>query len=91
VTLQAPAGQAVPSRMVLIRDQNDEPVVVERVVADDPAIRCTWAQGSNNLAAVKISVDRTCVPGDGLDSAVHIHVSKPVPDTLHIPVHCQLK
>ena len=85
LTLTAPPGQPVPSRIVLIRDSKDEPVIVERVVADDPAIICKWAQGPNNQATVKISVKES--PGaEPLKSAVHVHISKPVSEVLTIPV-----
>ena len=46
VTLTAPPGQPIASRIVLIRDTKDKAVVVERVVADDAAIVCTWGTGT---------------------------------------------
>src|SRR5262249_45518919 len=54
VNLVAPAGQPIPSRVLLVRDNDNQGVVVERVVADDPGIVCHWAPGPNNLATVKV-------------------------------------
>lgn len=90
VTLLAPRGQPVPSRIVLIRDANDQQVVVDQITADDPAVVCQWAQGPNNLATVRVTVDRTRVPGDHLSSAVHVRLRQPVAETVTIPVSCTL-
>lgn len=90
VTLLAAHGQPVPSRIVLIRDANDQAVVVDHITADDPAVVCQWAQGPNNLATVKITVDRTRVPGEHLRSAVHVQLSQPLSETVTIPVTCTL-
>src|SRR5205823_6646226 len=42
VTLTAPPGQPVPSRIVLVRDGDGQGVVIDRVEADDPAVLCQW-------------------------------------------------
>ena len=89
VALAAPAGQPLPSRVVLIRDRDDEQVEVERVVAEDPALVCTWAPGPNNLATVKVGADGGKIAAGGLRSFVHVHVSKPVPQVVTISVSIQ--
>ncbi len=86
VTLSAAAGQPLPSRIVLIRAANEQPVAVERIAADDPAISCQWAAGPNHMATVKISVDRNQLRDGQLQSAVHVQVTQPVRETLTIPV-----
>jgi hypothetical protein len=86
VTLTAPPGQPVPSRIVLIRDSDDQGVVIDKVEADDPAVTCRWAQGPNRMATVRVRVDRAQVRGDGLHATVQVHVSKPQPDVLLIPI-----
>jgi hypothetical protein len=88
VSLAAPRGQPVPSRIVLLRPAGDGAVVVERVEADDPAVVCTWAQGPDNCATLKVAIDRGRLPADGLHSTIHVHISKPAPDTLTVPVTC---
>jgi hypothetical protein len=91
VALTAPAGQPLPSRVVLIRDRDDEKVEVERIVTDDPALVYTWAEGPNNRATVKLSADRARITGKQFSSAVHVHVRKPVPAVVTIPVKCELQ
>ena len=68
VSLAAARGQAVPSRIVLLRPAGAEPVVVERVEADHPAVVCTWAAGPDNCATLRVGIDRAKLPADGLHS-----------------------
>ncbi len=86
VDLLAPLGQPVPSRIVLVRDNHDHEVVIDAVTSDNPAITCQWAKGPGNLATLKISADRKGVPEQGLHGFVQVNVSKPVKQTLTIPV-----
>jgi hypothetical protein len=86
VTLRAPAGQAMPSRLVVVRDGGNEPVVVEGVETDDPALVCQWASGPNRLATVRIGVRREAVTAGEAHGVVRVHISKPVRETLTIPV-----
>lgn len=86
IVITAQAGQPIPSRIALLRDRDGEAVIVDRVEADDPAVQLRWAQGPGNQATVKVSVDRANLRGDHLESAIHIHLSKPVAETLTLPV-----
>ena len=61
-------GRPVPSRIVLLRPAGDEPVVVERVEADHPAVVCTWAAGPDGCATLSVGIDRAKLPADGLRS-----------------------
>jgi hypothetical protein len=88
VSLTAAVGQPFPSRLVVIRDSENQQVHIERVVADDPAISCQWAQGPQNMATLKVRVERAKLHGAHLQSAVHVEISQPVPQTLTIPVTC---
>ena len=86
-----PRGQPAPSRVVVIRAGNgDEEVVVDRVEADDPALRCRWVQGPGKMATLRVSVDHTRVK-DVLNSAVRVYVSKPAATVLTIPVVCRTR
>jgi hypothetical protein len=76
---------------VLLRPAGSGAVAVERVEGDDPAVVCTWAAGPDNCATVRVSIDRTKLPADGLRSAIHIHVSKPAPETVTVPVSCRVE
>jgi hypothetical protein len=91
VELSAPAGQPLPSRIVLLSSADGRPVVVEGVEPDNPAIECRWAAGPGPRATLKVHVDRTHVSADGLHGAVRIRLSQPVPQTLVVPVTCTLR
>jgi hypothetical protein len=86
VALSAPTGQPAPSRLLVIRDQDEQPVVIDRVEADDPALSCTWSEGPNTPGAVRVRLDPKGLGADGLRSAIHIHITKPVETTLTVPV-----
>ncbi len=88
VELRAAAGQEFPSRIVLLRDADGQPVVIERVTADDPALVCTWAEGPGALATVRVRVDRSRLPAAGLRSAIHVTTRRPVAETVTVPVTC---
>jgi hypothetical protein len=89
VSLVTPHGQPVPSRIVLLRPAGAGAVVVDRVEADDPAVVCTWAQGPNDCATLKVGIDRGRMPADGLRSAIHAHISKPISEIITIPIMCR--
>jgi hypothetical protein len=91
VTARAAPGQAVPAQLLRVRDARDEPVVVEEVTADDPAIQCRWANGPENLATVRVQIDRTHLRGNSLQSAIHIRLAGPVQETLTVPVSCTVE
>jgi hypothetical protein len=91
VALSAPAGREVPSRIVRIRDREDQPVVIEQITADDPAITCRWAQGPNNLATIRVIVDRARLKGGSLQSQIHVLFGGPARETLTIPVTCTVE
>jgi hypothetical protein len=91
VSLSAPRGQPVPSRIVLLRPAGAGAVEVGRAEADDPAVVCTWAPGPDRCATLKVSIDRTKLPADGLHSAIHVHISKPVSETVTVPVACHVE
>jgi hypothetical protein len=91
VELSAPAGQPLPSRIVLMSSADGRAVVVEGVEADNPAIECRWAAGPGPRATLKVRVDHTRVAGDGLRSAVRVRLNQPVPQTIVVPVSCTLR
>lgn len=85
------AGRPIPSRVLLVRDWEGQGVEIEKVVADHPGIHCTWARGPGAMATVKIIVDGTRLTGDVLNSAIHIHVAKPVAEVVTIPLTCTVR
>jgi hypothetical protein len=80
-----PAREA-PTRLVLVRDSAGEPVTIDRVDADDPAVTCRWPEGPTSPGAVRVRLDPARAGDGGPHGAIHIHVSKPVAETLTVPV-----
>lgn len=91
VSLSAPAGQPVPSRLLLVRDRDNRDVVIEEVSADHPAVSCRWVERPGTTASVKISVDRERCPTATLQATIQIRVKQPVEHTLSVPVTCRLQ
>lgn len=90
LTLTAPAGQPIPSQRVLIRASAQQPVSIERVTVDNPAVQVQWAKGEFPAAVVKVSVDRTRVSGGEVKTLLHVHVRQPAPEVLVIPLTVRL-
>jgi hypothetical protein len=88
VTFLTSPGQAVPARIVLVRDRDNQEVVVDKVETDHPAVICQWAQGPGTMATVKVRVDPTRLHEESLHTLFQVHVRKPVPETVLIPVTC---
>jgi hypothetical protein len=91
VAFEAEAGRPIPARLMVIRMADDESLVIERVEADDAALVCDWSKGPNKPATVKVRVDRSKLSVNELKSALHIHVSKPVQETLTVPVTVRVR
>jgi hypothetical protein len=86
VVLDAGLGAALPSRLLLVRDSGEEPVLIAGIKADHPALRCKWAQGPGNAVTVRIQLDRTAVPDSTFRSMIHVIVRQPVACVLDLPV-----
>jgi hypothetical protein len=86
VVVSVPAGQSAPSRLIVIRDQDEQPVVIDRVEADHAALSCTWSEGANTPGAVRVRVDPKGLGTNSLQSAIHIYITKPIETTLTLPV-----
>src|SRR5262249_1643184 len=78
VVLTAGRGQPFPARLLLVRDSKDEPVVIDEIQADHPAIRCNWTAGPGHAATVRVQVDRSALPPGQVRTAIHVRVSGPV-------------
>jgi hypothetical protein len=91
VVLSGTAGQPLPSRIVLLGSADDQVVEVDRVEADDPAVRCQWAKGPGRRTTLKVQVDHTRISGQAFRSVVHVHLRQPGTQTLTIPVQCDLR
>ena len=88
VVLVAPAGQPLPSRLVLIRDEQGQPVHIDQVRSDDPAITAQWVPGPGAMATLRIRADRKLLSGETIRCAVHAQIDQPVQETVTISVLC---
>jgi hypothetical protein len=86
VTWTAAPDSPLPAQLVRVRDRDNQAVLIDRIVADNPAITCRWAPGPETMATVKILVDSRLLSGGAMRSAIHVHVGKPVREVLTIPV-----
>jgi hypothetical protein len=75
------------SRLIVIRDSDDQPVLIDNVEADSPALICQWSKGENRAVTVKVRVDSKVNQESKFSSAIHVHVSKPISTILTIPVN----
>jgi hypothetical protein len=94
VSFEGKVGEALPSKIVLVRDADDEghqTVTIEKITADDPALTCRWAAGPNLMATVKIQVDAAQLKGrTSLQTLIHIQVREPA-QSVTVPVEVSLK
>jgi hypothetical protein len=84
--IELPLRPGVSSRMVLIRDRDNQEVEVEAVSADNPAISCRWAKGPGTMSSVRIQVDPERIQNSNEGITVRVQVAKPVRQTLLIPL-----
>jgi hypothetical protein len=75
-----------PSRLVLLRGGDDDMVEIEGVDVDDAALRCEWSPGSRPTGALRVRVDPAKLTAESLKAMVHIRLSKPVAQTVDVPV-----
>jgi hypothetical protein len=87
----AQPGHAIPSRIVLLRDGQNETVDIGQITTSDPAITCTWAQGPGTHATLRIRVDRSRLKEEALKGSVEVHIRKPAAETVTIPVTVNLQ
>jgi len=91
VSLLAEQGKPSPARIVLIHDSRDEPVSIDTVVADHPALMVRWAQGPGPMATLRLWLDAAGLPAGTFAASVHVAVGGRVRETLTIPVLCTVK
>jgi Protein of unknown function (DUF1573) len=86
IELSVRPGSSLPSRMVLIRDRENQEVEVEAVSADSPAVTCRWVKGPGAMTTLRVQIDRNQVQDSKWQSTVRVQVAKPTRQTLLIPV-----
>jgi hypothetical protein len=86
VSMRGSADQAVLTKIIVLRNSGDVPVDVEKIAAEDPAVHCTWAQGPDNDATIKLTIDRRQMRGDHLLDTLRIQLRKPSEQVVTVPV-----
>jgi Protein of unknown function (DUF1573) len=86
VSLAGSRGQPAVSRLVILRDSKGEPIKIDTITADDPAIHCRSAEGPGAMATVRISADPAGSTGSSIRSAVHIRLLQPAQSVIIVPV-----
>lgn len=71
------------SQMVRLRAVGEQAVRIEKIDADHPAIKCTWAPGPGNDATLKIAADAWRLPAADVAARVRVQVGT---TALTIPV-----
>jgi hypothetical protein len=89
VNLMLSKGQP-GSRVVLLRGEGEQEVIVDRIETDSAALACRWAAGPGKMATLKVSVDGAKVV-ETLKGTVRVHIRKPSPTTVTIPVVCTVR
>lgn len=74
-----------PSRLVLLHGDDGDEVEIGGVDAD-AAVRCEWTPGPRPTAAVRLRLDASTPPADGVKTVVHVHLVKPAEQTVDVPV-----
>jgi hypothetical protein len=90
VSLRPGVNGAVPSRIVLLEDRQNEAVVVEKVEADNPALVCNWARGPGNRATLRVTVDRNKAGEGRVEGTVRVQLAAPLGETVTVPVTCDV-
>jgi hypothetical protein len=91
VSLAGAAGQPLPSHIVLLSAPTDQEVAIEHIECDNPAVQCQWAAGPGNRATLKFRIDSARLSGKPLRAEVRVHVTRPTPQTITIPVSCTVR
>jgi hypothetical protein len=77
-----------PSQIVMLSAEEDKPVVIDRVEAGCPFIRCTWASGPGSRSTLRVQFDRDKMPAERrFEAQLRVHIRQPTPQVLTIPVH----
>jgi hypothetical protein len=91
VALEIQPDQPIPSKVILLRDRENQGVSIEEVIPDKPALICKWVPGPGTHATVKITMDKTKIPAGGFQSSVRIQLTRPAPEILIVPVTCTVQ
>jgi hypothetical protein len=78
------SSDPLPAQLMVLRGDDERPVVVEGVTFTHPAFRATWVSGPR--ATVRIVVDRDQLPDGGVQATAEVKLSSPAEKTVRIPL-----
>jgi hypothetical protein len=90
IVLGVHPGQ-LPSQTVLLRDRENQGVIVKKIVPDNPALVCKWVEGPGTHATVKITLNKATLAAESFQTTVRIELAGPVAETLLVPVSCTVQ
>jgi len=89
IDLRLAKGQNTASGLVRMRTPDDTPVIVERIEADNPAVRFKWAAGPGSMATLRLGVELDSERKPGL-ATVKVWLKEPKAQVIVIPLSWQV-
>ena len=83
------AGRPVASKIVLLRDAEEQPVTVGKVSANHHNVHCSFAAGPGTMTTLRVRCTAQEIPPDGLHAEVQVEISGPAPHVVVIPVRVE--
>ena len=78
-------ASGVGSTLVRLRSTDEQPLAIDRIEANHPALKCTCVAGPGNDATLKIQVDAKQLGSAPLPDVV-VHFREPAMQTIRVPV-----
>jgi hypothetical protein len=91
VEVVASAQEPAPRRLLTVRGAKGEPVVIDRVEADDPAVACTCTGDGGVTQNVAVTIDPSKARHEPIEAKVRIHIRQPVVEVIEVPVRCDVR
>lgn len=84
-TVRFSGDQAVSGSLVQLRSNTGKELQIASANCDHPAVSCKWAIGSNGIATLRLTVDRSKTDGPG-KAIVSVRLTAPVDETIQVPL-----
>jgi hypothetical protein len=86
MTLEFEPGKSASSPIVLIRDSEGQPVEIDQVEAEDPALKAEFTQGPRPTVTVRLNLAEGQTPARW--STLRVYMKQPIVQTVSVPVFC---
>jgi hypothetical protein len=87
VQIVAELGKPIPSALVRLRPRGEGTVVIDKIVANDPALSCKWAAGPGTHATLRIEA----AAAQPLETTLRVYLRQPVEQVLSLPVRVMVR